>query len=256
MRTAPSTLAAVAFVAAALPATARAGAPIGAHVACYLGSAHHPIAKRRAIDKPVTCRIEIDQGEPPPSAAATLTVVQDGRLDPPQTRTAKEFVPEDEGDGIYYPFVPPFAPGAAFKACKPFAVVGRIADGDTELWHGQATIEPRCRPAHHVHLRLGCHWDTPTTEASDPTPVLVCVLQTRNLHTKVTGDVGIVRVHGATDAPHVDTFADYPDDTYAVEARFSRAAVGCGGATVDGRAENDRGQELWSGSAAVPPCKP
>jgi hypothetical protein len=256
MRTARSTLAAVAFVAAALPdAVATAGPPVGAHVACFVGHHHHPIDRPIKLDEPVTCRIAIDQGEPPPSAVATLTLVQDGRRGEPVARTAKEFVPEDKGDGIYYPFVPPFAPGDAFLACKPFAVIGRIADRGHPLWQGRAAIAPRCHPARHVHLRLGCRWETPTAEAADPTPVLVCVLQTRNLHTKVKGDVGLVRIHGAAAAPHVDTFADYPDDTYAVEARFPLSAIGCDGATIDGRAENGRGQELWSGSAAVPACR-
>ena len=128
----PRVLAALAFVAVAVPTSARADAPVGAHLACFAGKDRRPIDRPRAIDKPVTCQLVIDQGEPPPSAHAELTLTQDGRTAAPETRRTDQFVPFDRKDGIYYPFTPPFAPGEAFKACKPFDVVGRIVDGAHE----------------------------------------------------------------------------------------------------------------------------
>jgi hypothetical protein len=233
---------ALCIVVLAAPAAASADpAPIGAHVACFHGKDKQPIQKRRAIIKDVTCSIEIDQGEPPPSAKATLALAQDGSAG--AQRSSDAFVPHDHKDGIYYPF-DPFALAGDFKACKDFTITGTITDAGKPLWKGAATVQTQCRAARKLPLQFGCHWDGD----------LVCVLQTRNLKTKIpAGVVGRVSL-GGTPKTVQDAFADYPDDTYAVEARFAKADVPCTGASIDAVAENANGQTLYAQTITAPAC--
>jgi hypothetical protein len=221
-------------------------APVGAHVACFVGREKAPIQKRRKIDKPLSCSIVIDQGEPPPSAKAQLALVQDGQAATPPVHNADQFVPQDDGDGIYYPFPEQFKPAVDFRVCKDFNVKARIVDGDKELWRGGATIETQCKAARKLPLTFACHWDGD----------LVCVLQTKNLKTKVpAGVVGRIKLGGATKAPATDSFADYPDDTYAVEAKFAKADVPCTGASVEAVAEiAATGQAVFTSTITAPPC--
>jgi hypothetical protein len=221
-------------------------APVGAHVACFVGKEKAPIQKRRKIDKPLTCSIVIDQGEPPPSAHAQLALVQDGQPATPPVHNADQFVPQDDGDGIYYPFPETFKPGGDFKACKDFNVKARIVDGDKELWRGGATVETLCKAPRKLALVFACHWDGD----------LVCVLQTKNLKTKVpAGVVGRIKLGGGTKPPVQDAFTDYPDDTYAVEAKFARADVPCSGASVEAVAEiAETGQSVFASTITAPPC--
>src|SRR5512143_2965708 len=93
---------AVLLVTAAASIVAADPAPVGAHVACFVGKEKAPIQKRRKIDKPLSCSIVIDQGEPPPSAHAQLALVQDGQAATPPVHSSDQFVPQDDGDGIYY----------------------------------------------------------------------------------------------------------------------------------------------------------
>jgi hypothetical protein len=232
----------VSALAASSPASADP-APIGAHLACFHGHDKQPIQKRRALTKDVSCKIVVDQGEPPPSASATVSIHQH---DPPAAgggdRTADRFVPQDDGDGIEYVF-DPFKLGADFKACKDFVVAGTVTDGGKTLWQGEATIQTQCKAARKLPLQLGCHWDGD----------LVCVLQTKDLKHKVPpGVVGIVAL--GADKVHTDTFADYPDDTYAVEARFAKGDVACTGASIRGLAENEQGQALFDQTITAPAC--
>ena len=218
--------------------------PIGAHVACFVGKETTPIQKRRAITKPVSCTIEIDQGEPPPSAKAQMALVQDGQGATPPVHNSDQFVPHDKTDGIYYPFPDTFAPGTDFKSCKDFDVKARIVDGDKELWRGSATVQVQCPAAKKLALQTSCHWDGD----------LVCVLQTKNLKTKIpAGTVGRVHLGGTTKVVE-DAFADYPDDTYAVEAKFAKADVPCTGASVEASAENPQGQTLYASTITAPAC--
>ncbi len=233
----------VALVLLATPAVADP-APVGAHVACFVGKETTPIQKRRAITKPVSCEIEIDQGEPPPSAKAQLALVQDGQAASPPVHSSDQFVPHDKSDGIYYPFPDPFVPGTDFKACKDFDVKARIVDGDKELWRGGATVQVQCPAAKKLALQTSCHWDGD----------LVCVLQTKNLKTKIpAGVVGRIKLGGTTKVVQ-DGFADYPDDTYAVEAKFAKADVPCTGASIDATAENAQGQTLYAQTISAPAC--
>jgi hypothetical protein len=223
------------------PATTPGG--VGAHVACFVGKETTPIQKRRAITKDVACEIDIDQGEPPPSAKAQMALVQDGGA-APVVHNSDQFVPHDKGDGVYYPFPDAFKPGGDFKACKDFDVKARIVDGDKELWRGSAQIQVECKAAKKLPLQFSCHWDGD----------LVCVLQTKDLKTKIpAGVVGRVKLGGTTKVV-TDAFADYPDDTYAVEARFAKADVSCTGASVDATAENPQGQTLFASTITAPGC--
>ncbi len=243
------------FVAAlsplALAAPAAADPVIGAHVECFHGNERVPIQKRRAIKKPIVCAIKIDQGEPAPSARAQLVIVQDGSPHTSTVTSSDQFVPEDVGDGIYYPFPTQLRAGIDFRGCKDFTVMGRIQDGGKEVWRGGATIQPQCKAARKLPLVGSCRWDTPTG-GPEAAPELVCVVQTKNLKTKVPAFTAWLKVRG-TDHQKVDTFGDYPDDTFAVEARFARSQAPCG-AIVDAVAENAVGQTVWSGALAVPPC--
>jgi hypothetical protein len=233
-------------LAVAAPAAAADPAPLGAHVACVVGKEKTPIQKRRRIDKPLACQIVIDQGEPPPSAKAQLAIVQDGQTGTPPVHTSDQFVPQDKGDGIYYPFPEEFKPASDFKACKDFLVRARIVDGDKELWRGGSTIDVACKPVKKLALNFGCHWDGAE---------LVCVLQTKNLKSKVpAGVIGRIKVGGSNKAPHADAFADYPDDTYAVEAKLAKDDVPCSGASITGEAENPDGQVLFSSTITAPAC--
>lgn len=209
--------------------------PVGAHVACFHGKDKVPIQARRALTKDVTCSIVIDQGEPAPSAAASLTLGD-------ASRSVDRFVPQDDGDGVEYLFEP-WRLGHDFKACKDFTVTGTIKDGDQELWKGSAIVQAKCRAAKKLPLVFACHWDGD----------LVCVLQTKNLKTKIpAGVVGVISVGAAHE--HSDSFADYPDDTYAVEARFAKADVPCTGASISATAENSLGQALFSSTITAPAC--
>ena len=80
----------IAPVAAADPAPPSMPPAVGAHLACFHGKEKQPIQVRRAITKDVACAIEIDQGEPPPSAGAKLTL---GAVE----RATDRFVPQDDG---------------------------------------------------------------------------------------------------------------------------------------------------------------
>jgi hypothetical protein len=225
--------------------------PVGAHVECFHGSEKVPIQKRRVLTKPIVCALKIDQGEPAPTAKAQLVVVQDGSPRKGTVSSCDQFVPEDVGDGIYYPFPTALRAGIDFRACKDFTVLGRIVDNGKDVWRGGATIQPQCKAARKVPLVGSCRWDTPTGGA-EVVPELVCVVQTKNLKTKVAGFTAWLKVRG-TDHQKADTFGDYPDDTFAVEARFARADAPCG-AMIDAVAENPVGQAVWSGALAVPPC--
>ncbi|MCE9574237.1 MAG: hypothetical protein K8W52_13905 [Deltaproteobacteria bacterium] len=247
MTRAPLVLAALVPLAFAAPAFA--DPTVGAHVECFHGTERVPIQKRRALSKPIVCAIKIDQGEPAPSAKAQLVIVQDGSPHKSTVTNSDQFVPEDVGDGIYYPFPTLLRAGVDYRACKDFTVLGRILDGTAEVWRGGATIQPKCRAARKLPLVGSCHWDTPTT-GTGAAPELVCVVQTKNLKTKVPAYTAWLKVHG-TDHQKVDTFGDYPDDTFAVEARFAASDASCGG-TIDAVAENPLGQAVWSASIAVP----
>jgi hypothetical protein len=215
---------------------------LGAHVACFVGKESTPILKRRAITKDVTCQIEIDQGEPPPSAKAQIALTQDGQVG--AVHNSEQFVPHDKGDGVYYPFPDTFKPGTDFKACKDFDIKARIVDGDKELWRGSAPIPIACKAPKKLPLQFSCHWDGD----------LVCVLQTKDLKTKIpAGDVGRVKLGGTTKVVQ-DAFADYPDDTYAVEARFAKADVPCSGASIEAVAENPQGQAVYASTITAPSC--
>ena len=239
MRSLPLALIALAF---ALPAAADP-APIGAHLACFHGKEKQPIQAKRALTKDVTCSIVIDQGEPPPTATATTSLHQHDGGGASDARTADRFVPQDDGDGIEYVFEP-WKLGHDFKACKDFVVAGDITDAGKTLWQGQASIQTQCKAARKLPLVFACHWDGD----------LVCVLQTKNLKTKIpAGVIGIVNL-GAEHA-HSDAFADYPDDTYAVEARFAKGDVPCTGASLDAVAEvADTGQALYTSTISAPAC--
>ena len=244
MRT-PIFLLAIAILAAPAAADGPATTPgaVGAHVACFIGKETTPIQKRRAITKDVTCEIDIDQGEPPPSAKAQMALVQDGG-GAPVVHNSDQFVPHDKGEGVYYPFPDTFKPGTDFKACKDFDVKARVVDGDKELWRGGAQIQVECKAARKLPLQFSCHWDGD----------LVCVLQTKDLKTKIpAGVVGRIKLGGTTKVVQ-DAFADYPDDTYAVEARFAKADVPCTGASVDATAENPQGQTLFASTITAPRC--
>jgi len=226
-----------------LGSASAAADPIGAHVACFHGKEKQPIQKRKVITKDVACEIDIDQGEPPPSAKATLELAQDGGASRP-SRSTDQFVPHNKSDGIYYPFPESFHPGGDFKVCKDFTVTGRIADGDKELWRGAAIIQTQCKAAKKLPLVFSCHWDGD----------LVCVLQTKDLKTKIpAGVVGRVKIGGTS---HVvsDSFTDYPDDTRAVEAKFAKADVPCTGASIEAVAELPTGQALFASTITAPRC--
>lgn len=242
-------LALLALASLALPAAADEPAPpstpaaVGAHIECYHGREKEPIQKPIMFTKDVTCEIDIDQGEPPPSAKGGLSLVQlDEPLGEHDNRSVDRFVPHDRRDGIYYPF-DPFKLGRDFKACKDLIVAGSITDGGKELWKGKVTVQAKCRAPRKLALVFGCHWDGD----------LVCVLQTKSLKTKIPADVvGRVRLGDA----HVkeDVFSDYPDDTYAVEARFAKGDVPCTGASIGARAENAQGQTLFEQTITAPAC--